>query len=167
MMDLPGSAYFLALGALSMTFVGFAAIVITLRQGTGLPLTPLQVLTTSQYIELGLMAAAFAMLAPLLAVSGLPQDGVWRAASAIIIAVRLPTFLIYPRRRRAAAPDEAIPLRYRVNAAIFGVIVVLLLLNVVGWPFPPGPAAVAIAASHTLAVAAALFLRTFTLFLKA
>jgi hypothetical protein len=164
--DLPGSGYFFALAALAMTFVGFSAIVITFRQGTGLPLTPLQILTTSQYIELGFMAAGFAMLGPLLALCGLPEGLVWRLTSLVIIAVRTPSFVVYPKRRKLAAPDEELPLRYKINVAIFAAIAILLLMNAIGVPFPPSPAPVAIAASHTLLVATSLFVRTFTLFLR-
>ena len=164
-MDLTGSSFFYALAAISMTFVGFAAIVIALRQGTGLALTPLQILTTKQYIEFGLAACGFAMLAPFLSLCGLSDDATWRAASAIILVLRSFLFAVYPRRRKRAAPDEALPLRFWINLAIFAAIAVTLAGNVVGWPYAPQAAPVALAACHTLVVAAALFLRTFKIFL--
>jgi len=165
-MDLPGSGFFFALAGLSMAFVGFSTIVITLRQGAGDTLTPLQLLTTTQYLELGMMAAGFAMLPPLLALCGLPEGVVWRASSLVVVAARVPFFVIYPRRRKAAAPGEGLPFRLVINAAVFALIALALVANAIGVPFAPGPAPVAIAASHTLFVAATLFLRTFTLFLK-
>lgn len=166
-MDVPGTGFFFTLAGLSMAFVGFSTIVITLRQGAGESLTPLQLLTTTQYLEFGMMAAGFAMLPPLLVLCGLPEDIVWRASSLVIVAARAPFFVIYPRRRKAAAPDERLPPRFVVNAAVFALIALALVANAVGIPFAPGPAPVAIAASHTLFVAATLFLRTFTLFLNA
>ena len=70
-MELPGSGYFFALAALSMAFVGFSAIVVVLRQGTGRALSKLHVLFTKLFVELGLMATAFAMLSPTLAICGI------------------------------------------------------------------------------------------------
>jgi hypothetical protein len=83
-MELTGSAYLYTLAALSMTFAGFCAIVIVLRQTIGKEISGFHVVLTRLYIESGLWAAAFAMLAPLLALCGLPPASVGRASSAII-----------------------------------------------------------------------------------
>ena len=69
-MELPGAGGFYTLAQLAMAFAGFTAIVVVLRQSAGKPLSPLHVLFTSVYVELGLMATAFAMLAPTLAICG-------------------------------------------------------------------------------------------------
>jgi predicted anti-sigma-YlaC factor YlaD len=89
-MELPGSGYFYALAALAMAFVGFTAIVVVLRQGTGKPLAPLHVLFTKLFVELGLMATAFAMLAPTLAICGLSEALVWQVSSIIMLVVLVP-----------------------------------------------------------------------------
>jgi len=73
-MHLQAAEYFYALAALAMAFVGFTAIVVVLRQGTGKPLSALHLLFTHLFVELGLMATAFAMLAPTLAVCGIRED---------------------------------------------------------------------------------------------
>ena len=82
-MELPGSGCFYALAALAMAFAGFTSIVVVLRQGTGKPLSPLHTLFTRVYIELGLMASAFAMLAPVLALFGMREVLIWQISSAI------------------------------------------------------------------------------------
>jgi|ERR1700730_6574993 len=109
-MELPGAGYFYALATLSMAFVGFTSIVVILHQSTGKPLSPFHILITSLFVELGLMAAAFAMLAPTLAICGIREKLVWQASSVIMLAVLVPWLLIYPKRRRAAAPNERLPL---------------------------------------------------------
>src|SRR5664279_4780250 len=124
-MELPGSGYFYALAALAMAFVGFTAIVVVLRQGTGKPLSALHLLFTHLFVELGLMATAFAMLAPTLAVCGMNEEWLWRISSAIMIAVLVPWLITYSRRRKAAAPLERLPLRYWVMTAL-GIGVVLV-----------------------------------------
>jgi len=85
-MELPGAGCFYASAALAMAFAGFTSIVVVLRQGTGKPLSPLHVMFTSVYIELGLMASAFAMLAPVLALFGISEILIWQISSAIMIA---------------------------------------------------------------------------------
>jgi hypothetical protein len=110
-MELPGSGYFYALAALSMAFVGFTSIVVVLHQGTGKPLSPFHVLIIKLFIELGLMATAFAMVAPTLAICGISEIFVWRISSVIMLVVLVPWLVTYPIRRKAAAPDQRFPLR--------------------------------------------------------
>jgi hypothetical protein len=74
-MELPGSAYLYTLATLSMTFVGFCAIVIVLRQTAGKELSGWHVVLTRLYIESGFWAAAFCMLPSLLALHGLSPRG--------------------------------------------------------------------------------------------
>jgi Na+-driven multidrug efflux pump len=103
-MELPGASYFYALAALSMAFVGFTSIVVVLHQGTGKPLSPFHILLTSLFVELGLMATGFAMLAPTLAICGMRLNLVWQISSAMMLAVLVPWLVLYPMRRIKAAP---------------------------------------------------------------
>ena len=91
-----GSGYFFALAALSMAFVGFSAIVVVLRQGTGKTLSKLHVLFTKLFVELGLMATAFAMLSPTLAICGIAEPLVWQLSSAIVLMTLVPWLIAYP-----------------------------------------------------------------------
>jgi hypothetical protein len=111
-MELPGSGYFYAIAALGMAFVGFTAIVVVLRQGAGKPLSPLHLLFTHLFVELGLMATAFAMLAPTLVICGIHEDMVWRLSNIVMLVVLVPWLYFFARRRKAAAPSENLPLRY-------------------------------------------------------
>lgn len=63
-MELLGAGYFFTLAGLAMAFLGFTSIVVVLHQSSGNPLSPFQVLITQLFTELGVMATAFAMLAP-------------------------------------------------------------------------------------------------------
>jgi hypothetical protein len=165
-MELPGSAYFYALAALSMAFVGFTSIVVVLHQSTGKPLSPFHVLITSLFVELGLMATAFAMLGPTLAVFGIRELLVWQISSAIMLAVLVPWLMTYPMRRTAAAPNERLPLRWYIMTMLGTVAVVALGLNVVGSVIKPGPAPLAIATVYVLSYASVAFLRTYSAFLR-
>jgi hydrogenase-4 membrane subunit HyfE len=165
-MELPGAAYFYALAGLSMAFVGFTSIVVVLHEGTGKPLTAFQVLITRLFAELGLMATAFAMLAPTLAVCGIREPLVLRISSAIMLAVIVPWLVTYPIRRKAAAPDQKFPLRGYIMNFLGALAAIALFLNVVGSPINPSPAPLAVATVFVLSFAAVSFFWTYTTFLR-
>jgi len=165
-MELPGSGYFYALAALSMAFVGFTSIVVVLHQGTGKPLSPLHFLITSLFVELGLMATAFAMLAPTLAICGIGEILVWKTSSVIMLVVLVAWLIMYPIRRKAAAPDERLPVRWYVMTILGAVAVAALCLNVVGSPIHSGPAPLAITTVYVLSYASVAFVRTYAFFLR-
>ncbi len=165
-MELRGSAYFYALAGLSMAFVGFTSIVVVLRQGTGKPLSPFQVLITRLLVELGLMATAFAMLAPTLAICGIRENLVWRISSVIMLAALVPWLVTYPIRRKTAAPDQKFPLRGYIMNFLGTLTIIALGLNVVGSPMNPGPAPLAIATVFVLSYASVSFFRTYASFLR-
>jgi hypothetical protein len=165
-MELPGSGYFYALAALAMAFVGFTAIVVVLRQGTGKPLSLLHLLFTHLFVELGLMATAFAMLAPTLAICGIRENFVWRISSAIMLVVLVPWLVTYARRRKAAAPHVNLPLRYWIMTILGMFVVVALCLNLVGSLIHPGPGPLAITTIYVMSYASVAFLGTYSSFLR-
>jgi hypothetical protein len=167
-MELPGAGYFYSLAALSMAFVGFTSIVVVLHQGTGKQLSPFHFLITSLLVELGLMATAFAILAPTLAICGISEITVWRISSTIMLAVLVPWLVVYPKRRTTAAANERMPPRVYIMIILGIFAVVALGLNVFG-PFigiSPGPAALAITIVYVLAFASVAFIRTYSTFLR-
>lgn len=163
-MELPGSGFFYAMAGLAMTFSGFAAIVVVLRQSTGSQLSPLHVLFTRFFIECGLMVALFGIIPPLLGLSGITEASVWRASSVILLATAMPYCVCYPKRRRRAAPSEKVPPRFYVLAGIGWLDFVALVANVLGWPFAPNPFPVAVLMVFLLCAGAFIFLATYALF---
>ena len=65
-MELPGSTYLYTLAGISVSFVGFSALVIVLRQTFGGTMSRLEILITRIFIQLGFIVAASAMLPNLL-----------------------------------------------------------------------------------------------------
>jgi hypothetical protein len=55
-MELPGSTYLYTLATLAMTFAGFCAIVIVLRQTTGNYVSGFHLVLTRLYLEAGLFS---------------------------------------------------------------------------------------------------------------
>jgi hypothetical protein len=156
-MELAGSGYLYALATLSMTFAGFSAIVIVLRQTLGRQLSPFHLLITRLYIESGFWAAAFSMLPPLLALCDVPTAAVWRISSAAIAAVLIVYGATYRMRRQAVVQDTLPSRRWVAIACVSVAVIAGLVCNVIGIPYRPNPAPVAIAATWTLACGAIVF----------
>jgi hypothetical protein len=146
------------LATLSMTFVGFAAIVIVLRQTVGKELSGWHIMLTRLYVEAGFAAAAFCMLPSLLALYGMSQPVVLRASSAMIALVMITYGATYRVRRRLMV-REIVPLRRWVPiVAVSTLVIAGLFGNAAGVPYEPGMAPIALAATWTLACGAAVFL---------
>jgi hypothetical protein len=156
-MELPGSAYLYTLATLAMTFAGFCAIVIVLRQTAGRELSGFHLVLTRLYLESGLWAAAFALVAPLLAVCGVPEQAALRLGSAIIAAVMLAYGVTYAARRRAMMAEPLPRGRWVPIAAISTLVIAALIGNAIGIPREPAVGAVAVAATRTLACGAIVF----------
>jgi hypothetical protein len=156
-MELPGSTYLYALATLAMTFAGFCAIVIGLRQTIGKPVSGFHIVLTRLYLESGLLAVAFAMLPPLLAVCGLGETIVWRIASAGIALVMVGYGATYPMRRGAIMAGRVPSGRWIPIVAVSALVIMTLISNAVGFPNPPAVGPVAAAATWTLGCGAMVF----------
>jgi hypothetical protein len=156
-MEGAGASYLYALATLAMTFAGFCAIVIVLRQAIGKGLSGFHVLLTSLYLEAGLGTTAFCMLPPLLALCGVPLLAVWRASSGVIMVVILLYGWTYPRRRRVKTLDRLPPRRWLPIVIGSAVVILVLLANVFGIPYEPNVGPVAVAATWTLGCGAVIF----------
>jgi hypothetical protein len=78
------SSYLYTLATLSITFVGFSALVIVLRQTLGGDLSRLDLLLTKIFVQLGFIVAGAALLPPLLALLQCPELITWRISSIIV-----------------------------------------------------------------------------------
>ena len=156
-MELPGSAYLYTLATLAMTFAGFCAIVIVLRQTTGKELSGFHLVLTRLYLESGLFSAAFCMLPALLAVCGLAEATVWRVSSAIIVMVLLGYGATYPVRRAAIMRGPLPRARWVPILAVSMLLVIALIGNAIGFPYRPAIGPIAIAATCTLGYGAIVF----------
>jgi hypothetical protein len=137
-MDLPGASYLYTLAALSVTFVGFSALVLVLRQTFGGELSKLDILITRIFIQLGFLVAAGAMLPPLLALFSMPHPLIWRLCS---LCSGVPFFLFavtYPARRRVASGAGA-PLAIWIDVILLASAALVLLGNGAGLGFTPAP----------------------------
>ena len=161
-MELSGSAYLYTIAALAMTFVGFTSIVLVLRHD--MKASSITALHSHGYMEHGFSAAAFAILAPLLATFGLSVPVIWRTTSLIIAIVIIGHFWFTVHR--FLRTTGRLPLRFQINYSIQAIVVVVLLANAVGSPFDPQLGPVAAAATLRLFIGAEIFMLTFEEFFE-
>jgi hypothetical protein len=163
-MEMPESGYLYTVAILGMTFIGFSAIVMLLRQTVGLKLRPFDALFAHVYMEFGLIISAGAMLPPLVSFWGADAPMVWQISSALVGAPLLLFGLTYPTRRRAAS-GERTPMYVQINVSIVILISLALLANAGGLWQGRGAAVFLSALTAFMIFAVATWLRALNLIL--
>jgi hypothetical protein len=130
-MELPGTSYLYTMAILAMTFIGFSAIVMLLRQTLHGKLSRLDLMIAQSYMEFGLMISVGAMLSPLLSSWELSPAIIWRVSSGLLAACVLVFAFTYPARRRKAS-HEPTPLYVKINLSIVYFIGIIFLINTSG-----------------------------------
>src|SRR5258706_7129139 len=149
MMDLPGASYFYTLAQVGITFSGFAAMLMALRQMRGAGMSKFHLWVAKSYVQSGLVTAINAMLSPLIFGLGVSVERTWQAASLVIAAQSITLLAMAPKqwRQNSNRPMET---RLKVHI-VFGLLINgVLLLNAMGWPFPPSGGIAMLAVSWNL-----------------
>ncbi len=123
-MEVTGAAYLYTIAVIGITFIGFSAIVMMLRQTSGQSLQRFDILIAHVYMEFGLIVSVGSLLPPLFSFWGLGPQMVWRVSSVLVDASLLLFSLTYPPRRRKAI-RESLPWYTKINIAV------IILLGVV------------------------------------
>jgi hypothetical protein len=157
------SDFLLRLSGLALSFVGFSAIVVTLRGALGGKLSDRHLRLVRLYIEGGLIVTGLGLVPTLLTLLDVPASLIWRASSAA--AALIFTLLLVTQFRRRKTIEGQFPPWVVAIFAISVVVVLGLWLNAVGFPFRPGVGPYAAALAWTLGVCGFTFLRTIEIFL--
>lgn len=158
------SEYLLCLAALSLSFVGFSAIVVTLRGALGGELSARHIRLVCLYIEGGLLVTALALAPALLNVLQIADTIIWRLCSAAAATIFTVFLLVQSRRRRAVEPGRFPPWVIVINAVSI-VAIAGLWLNVAGIPLAPSVGPYAVVLTWALCIFGFIFVRTIELFL--
>ena len=158
------SDYLLRLAGLSLSFVGFSAVVVTLRGALGGELSDRHLRLVRLYIEGGLLVTALALVPTLLNLLHLPDTITWPMSSAIAASIFTILLVIQFRRRRRIEPGR-FPVWVVIIYAGSIAAVTGLWLNVLGIPFSPSVGPYAIALTWALCIFGFIFVRTIELFL--
>lgn len=158
------SEYLSRLASLSLSFVGFSAIVVTLRGALGGQLADRHLRLVRLYIEGGLLVTALALLPALLNLLRVPDRVIWPLSSAAAALIFTLLLLVQFRRRRVVEPGP-FPVWVVVVYAFSCIAVAALWLNVVGVPFRSNIGPYAVVLSWALGIFGFIFVRTMELFL--
>ncbi|HLI23043.1 MAG TPA: hypothetical protein VKV32_18105 [Stellaceae bacterium] len=109
-MDSPGATYLYALATLTVTFAGFSALLLMIRQAAGAHLSPLDRFLTRTVIGHAMVLTAGALLPPLLQLYALPEAWVWKISALVFGLVYLAILATFSRRRVAVAGRPPPPL---------------------------------------------------------
>jgi uncharacterized membrane protein YhaH (DUF805 family) len=161
-MELQGSAYLYALATVSITFVGFSALLLVFRQTIGGRMTPYDAFFTLSFVQAGFIVAMGALLPPLLALYALGEETVWRISSAIAAALILAFVAAFPARRRRAAGSSA-PIYVWILLAMQALAGLELASGAIGKPLGPQPASFAAAMTAMLVTSGIAFLAALSL----
>jgi hypothetical protein len=158
------SDYLLRLAGLSLSFVGFSSVVVTLRGALGGELSDRHLRFVRLYIEGGLLVTALGLVPTLLALLHVPDTVTWPLSSALAGAIFSIVLLVQFRRRRAIEPGR-FPAWVVIVYAVSTIAVAGLWLNVPGFPFSPNVGPYAVALTWALCVFGFIFVRTIDVFL--
>ena len=159
------SGYLFTLATLAITFVGFAALVIILRQTLGGQTSKLDVLLTRIFIQLGFLVAAGAMLPPMFALFPWPEPLVWRLSSVVVAIPTLLFALSYPARGRAASGQRT-PAKVWLDVLVLVLAAAGLLANGTGAVGASGPALFATSLTAILGLSGWAYLQALNILLR-
>ena len=113
------SAYLLGLAGLSLSFVGFSSVVVTLRGALGGEISERHLRLVRLYIEGGFLVTALALMPAVLDLLRLSESLTWRLSSAAAASVFSVLMLTQFRRRRAVEAGRFPPWAICVFGFIF------------------------------------------------
>lgn len=157
------SDYLLRLAVLSLSFVGFSAVVVTLRGALGGTLSDRHLRLVRLYIEGGFLVTALALVPTLLNLLHVPDAVNWPLSSAVAASILTYVLVVQFRRRRTLEghfPPWVIAIYTVSTVAVTG-----LWLNVAGLFFQPSVGPYAVVLTLALCVFGFIFVRTIELFL--
>ncbi len=163
-MTSPESEYLFCLAALSLSFVGFSAIVVTLRGALGGALSDRHIRLVCLYIEGGVLVTALALLPPLLNLLHVGESLIWLLCSATAATV-FTFFLMFQYRRRRLIEQGEFPPWVIVINTVSVIAIGSLWANAVGVPFAPSVGPYAAVLTWALCIFGFIFVRTIGLFL--
>ena len=158
------SDYLSHLANLSLSFVGFSAVVVTLRGALGGKLSDRHLRLVRLYIEGGLLITLLALVPALLNLLHVPDAVTWPLSSAAAASIFSILLVIQFRRRRAIEPGR-FPLWVVIVYAVSTIAVAGLWFNVAGFPYSPNAGPYAMVLTWALCIFGFIFVRTIELFL--
>ena len=141
-MELPGSSYLYTLSMVSITFVGFSALLVVMRQAKGGGLTNYDTYFTLSFIQIGFLVTASGLVPPVFASFDWSATVVWHVSSTVV-ALPILWFVARVPARRRAATGMPVPVFVAALLSVQATAAAVLLLNATGAFSRPGAVYVA------------------------
>jgi hypothetical protein len=130
--EVKGAALLYTLAGLMVTFGGFSALLLGLRQTAGAKLSLLDRFLAKTVLTDLFVLTAGALLPPLLALCDLPESRIWKI-SAVLFALPMLCFLLtYPHRRRKVVGKGPPPAVFAIFVVLGPAVIVAMLICVFG-----------------------------------
>jgi hypothetical protein len=129
-MEVKVAALLYTLATLAVTFAGFAALLLIIRQSAGGGLSPLDRFFARTVVGHFFWLAAGAILPPLLALYDLPESTVWKA-SALLFGLPMLAILVSFPHRRLAATGSPVPPRILAVMVVAGALATAAMIALV------------------------------------
>ena len=163
--ELPGSNYLYTIATLSITYAGFAALIVIFRQIIGGGVSNYDIFVIRSVLMRSFMIAFSAMLPPALALFDLSQSVIWRISS-LFAALPLGLFTLTFLARRRAVTDLPISKWALVTIGSQTLITIFLLMMVLGILVEPAAGPFVVAITAILIVAAVTYLLNLNIMLR-
>jgi hypothetical protein len=131
-MELPGTAFLYTLATLMVTFGGFSALLMIIRQTAGGHLSVLDRFLTRAVIGNLLTLMVGALLPPLLQLFAIPELLIWKASALAFGLPYLAMQVTFPYRRRRATGHAAPPLVNAIFVWLCSAVIVAMLACLFG-----------------------------------
>jgi hypothetical protein len=138
--EIKGAPLLYTLAGLMITFAGFSALLLSVRQASGAKLSMLDRYLARTVMTYIFVLTAAALLPVLLALYDLPEQWIWQDSSVLFALPMLALQLTYPRRRTRATGIRP-PLPIVAVFVVLGAAVTLAMLVYVLAGFPHSAAA--------------------------
>lgn len=156
-MEIQGAAYLNSLATLSITFVGFSALLIFFRQTAGGGMSKYDNYFVLTFIQTGFIVAIGSIIPQAVQAYGMNEALAWRISSCLIFIPLLLFVATLPRRRRKVT-GVSMPIGIRIPLAFQWLAALLLILNVFGAFWVPSLPLYATALTIVLITAMVAFL---------
>ena len=135
-MELKGAPFLYTLAGLMITFAGFSALLLGLRQAAGARVSLLDRYLAKTVMTYIFVLTAAALLPALFALYDIQEKWIWRGSSLVFALPMLSLQITYPRRRRKVLGKGPPPTIFAVFV-VFGSAVTLLMVSYVlgGLPY--------------------------------
>ena len=138
-MEVKGAAFLYTLAGLMITFAGFSALLLSVRQAAGARLSQLDAFLAKTVMIHVFVLMAAALLPMLFALYDLPEKTVWQASSVVFALPMLALQVTYPQRRRKVV-GQGPPIEIIAVFVVLGALVTLAMLVWILSGLPDSPA---------------------------